>query len=91
MDNRTKFNEIVTIFEKVRPSIERGINTMQPIDQQRAKQLWQELVEMVETKDADIKIFADKLNRFNKHIHEYRNRSRLLGSGIDMNGLLMQN
>ena len=91
MDNRSKFNEIVSIFEKVRPSIERGITTMQSVDQQRAKQLWQELVEMVETKDDDIKTFADRLNRFNKQIYEYRNRSRLLASGMDMNGLLMQN
>ena len=85
MDSQSKFGEIVTIFERVRPEIERGIDEMQPFERKKARELWQELVEMVETRDDDIKIFADKLSRFNKQIYEYRNRARILVSVADMN------
>lgn len=85
MDSKSKFSEIITIFERVRPEIERGIAQMQPIERKKARQMWLELVEMVESKDDDIRAFADKLSRFNKQIYECRNRSRILASAVDMN------
>ena len=85
MDSKSKFSEIITIFERVRPEIERGIAEMQPVERKRAKQMWMELVEMVETKDDDIRTFADKLSKFNKQVYECRNRSRILASAGDMN------
>jgi hypothetical protein len=85
MDSRSKFSEIVTIFERVRPEIERGIAEMQPTERKKARQMWLELVEMVETRNADIRTFVDKLSRFNKQVYECRNRSRVLASAADMN------
>lgn len=84
MDSQSKFDEIITIFERVRPAIERGIASMQPIEQQKAEKIWQELVVMVNTGDDDIKTFADKLSKFNKQVCEYRDRSRVLASDIKM-------
>ena len=84
MDSQSKFNEIITIFERVRPAIERGIASMQPIEQKKAEKIWQELIVMVETGDDDIMTFADKLSKFNMQVCEYRNCSRILASDIKM-------
>ena len=84
MDNQSKFGEIITIFERVRPAIERGIASMQPIEQRKAEKIWQELVVMVDTGNDDIAIFADKLSRFNKQVCGYRDRARVLASDIKM-------
>lgn len=84
MDSQSKFNEILTIFERVRPAIERGIALMQPIEQKKAEKIWQELIVIVETGDDDIKTFADKLSKFNEQVCEYQSRSRVLASDIKM-------
>ena len=87
MDSQSKFSEIVTIFERVRPDIERGIDEMQPFERKKARELWQELVEMAESRDYDIRKFANKLGRFNKQIYEYRNRAPILATAADMNAI----
>ncbi len=83
--NQSTFDSIIDIFEIARPSIERGIDSMQSHDRQKAKQIWQEMVSMIETRESDIEKFSDKLKEFSQQVHEYRARSLILSSNIKMN------
>ena len=83
--NQSTFDSIIDIFEIARPSIERGIDSMQSHDRQKAKQIWQEMVSMIETREGDIEKFSDKLKEFSQQVHEYRVRSLILSSNIKMN------
>ncbi|MFC1717023.1 hypothetical protein ACFL6S_25370 [Candidatus Poribacteria bacterium] len=83
--NQSTFDSIIDIFEIARPSIEQGINSMQSHDRQKAKQIWQEMVSMIETREGDIEKFSDKLKEFSQQVHEYRVRSLILSSNIKMN------
>ena len=84
MDEESRFQELVAIFERTRPAIERGLNSMQSHSQQRAKQIWQELVSMIEDKEDDIEKFARKLDEFNQQITEYQARAKVLASNAKM-------
>ena len=84
MDEESRFQELVAIFERTRPAIERGLNSMQSHSQQRAKQIWQELVSMIEDKEDDIEKFASKLDEFNQQITEYQARAKVLASNAKM-------
>lgn len=84
MKQESTFSEIVTIFEKARPAIECGINSMQPPNRKEAEQIWQELVEMVENKENNIIKFSDKLREFNKCVYEYQIRAQILASSAQM-------
>ena len=84
MSKRSTFDNIIDIFEIARPSIERGIDSMQSHDRQKTKQIWQELVSMIETREGDIEKFAGKLKEFSQHIHKYRVRSLILSSDTKM-------
>ncbi len=83
--NQSTFDSIIDIFEIARPSIERGIDSMQSHDRQKAKQIWQEMVSMIEAREGDIEKFSDKLKEFSQQVHEYRVRSLILSSNIKMN------
>ena len=85
--NQSTFDSIIDIFKIARPSIERGIDSMQSHDQQKAKQIWQEMVSMIETREGDIEEFSDKLKEFSQQVQEYRVRSLILSSNIKMNTL----
>jgi len=84
MDKQSKFDEVVAIFEKTRPAIERGIGSMQSHGQQKTKQIWQEMVIMIESGEQDIEKFADKLQEFNKQVYEYQTRCRMLSPNANM-------
>ena len=85
MNKRSTFDNIIDIFEIARPSIERGINSMQSHERQKTKQIWQDLVSMIETREGDIEKFAGKLKEFSQQVHEYRVRSLMLSSDTKMN------
>ncbi len=85
MNEKSTFDSILNLFEIARPSIERGIDSMQSHDRQKTKQIWQEMVSMIESREADMEKFADKLKELSQLIHEYRVRSRILSSDIKMN------
>ncbi len=85
MDEKSRFKKLAAIFDKTRPAIEHGLASMQSHSQQRAKQIWQELVSMVETEESDVEKFARKLEEFNRQIAEYQARSRILASNAEMN------
>ena len=85
MNKESRFQKLVTIFERTRPDIERGLDSMQPHARQKAKQIWQELVSMMENKEDDIEKFAGKLDEFNQHIARYKARAKVLDSNVEMN------
>ncbi len=84
MDEKSRFKELAAIFERTRPAIEHGLASMQSHSQQRAKEIWQELVSMVEIGESDVEKFARKLEEFNRQIAEYQARSRILTSNAEM-------
>ncbi len=84
MSEQSSFNKIMEIFKIARPSIERGIDSMQPHDQQKAKQAWEELISLLETKETDIEELAGKLKIFSQQIREYRIRASILASSAEM-------
>ena len=69
---------------RTRPAIERGLELMQPYCQAEAKQIWQELVSMIEAGEDDIGKFANKLDDFNVYMAEYQARSRALSANAEM-------
>ena len=85
MNEKSTFDSILNLFEIARPSIERGIDSMQSRDRQNTKQTWQEMVSMIESREADMEKFADKLKELSQLIHEYRVRSQILSSDVKMN------
>ena len=85
MNKEPRFQELVAIFERTRPVIERGLDSMQPHARQKAKQIWQDLVSMMENKEYDIEKFAGKLDEFNQHIARYKARAKVLDSNVEMN------
>ena len=80
MDSESRPGKLENTFERVRPVIERVLESMQSSDQQRTKELWQELVSMIEAESYNIEMFAEKLSDFSRQIHEYIVRSRMLSS-----------
>ena len=84
MSKQSSFDKIIEIFKMARPSIERGIDSMQPYDQQKAKQTWQELVLMLEARETDIEELASKLREFSQQVREYRTRTSILSPSTEM-------
>ena len=82
--DKSMFDKIIEMFEIAKPSIERGIGSMQSHDQEKAKQIWQELATMIEARDDDIEKFSDKLKELSQRVYEYRIRSYMLSSKIDI-------
>ena len=82
--DKSMFDKIVEMFEIAKPSIERGIDSMQSRDQEKAKKIWQELAEMIEARDSDIEKFSVKLKELSQQVYEYRIRSYMLSSKMDI-------
>ena len=84
MSKQSSFDKIMEIFKIARPSIERGIDSMQPYDRQKAKQAWQELILLLEARETDIEELAGKLKVFSQQVREYRIRAGILASSTEM-------
>ena len=84
MDSQSIPGKLESTFERVRPVIERCLESMQSSDRQKVSDLWQELVSMIETENYSIEMFAEKLSDFSRQIHEYIGRSRMLSSNEKM-------
>ena len=80
MSKQSSFDKIIEIFRIASPSIEQGIDSMQPHDQQKTKQAWQGLASMLEANDIDTAEFTCKLKEFSQQIREQRVRSSKLSS-----------
>lgn len=77
---RTDLNKVADAFATNRSMIERGLELMQCREKQQAKQVWQELLSMVEAEDADVEKFARKLGEIYKIVREYDIRFQELSS-----------
>jgi hypothetical protein len=81
---QTDYSKVADAFAVSRPVIERGLELMQCREKQQAKQVWQELVSMVEAEDEDVEKFARKLGELYKIVREYDIRSQELSSDLSI-------